>query len=149
MSELASKNPALILIDVQKGFLDANYWGGNRNNPDAEAKCGQLLNVWRANSLPVFHVRHSSTTAESRLHPSHEGFAFQDMVVPTAGEPVITKEVNSSFIGTDLKAQLDNANITTLVIAGLTTDHCVSTTTRMAGNFGFEVYLGGRCLCYF
>ena len=44
-------------------------------------------------------------------------------------------------MGTNLKEQLDNSEITKLVIVGLTTDHCVSTTTRMAGNFGFDTYL--------
>ena len=49
--------------------------------------------------------------------------------------------MNSAFIGTDLKERLDNEKITKLVIVGLTTDHCVSTTTRMAGNFGFDTFL--------
>lgn len=31
-----SDHPALILIDIQKGFDDIAYWGGQRNNPDAE-----------------------------------------------------------------------------------------------------------------
>ena len=45
------------------------------------------------------------------------------------------------FIGTDLKAKLDAQEITTVVIVGLTTNHCVSTSTRMAGNYGFETYV--------
>ena len=49
--------------------------------------------------------------------------------------------MNSAFIGTNLKEQLENDKITKLVIVGLTTDHCVSTTTRMAGNFGFDTFL--------
>lgn len=49
--------------------------------------------------------------------------------------------MNSSFIGTNLKEMLDDKNIATLIIVGLTTDHCVSTTTRMAGNYGYETYL--------
>lgn len=56
-------------------------------------------------------------------------------------ERIVKKNVNSAFIGTNLKEQLDQSNITTLVIVGLTTDHCVSTTTRMAGNFGFTTFL--------
>ena len=56
-------------------------------------------------------------------------------------EPVLKKNVNSAFIGTDLKQQLDNANIKKVVIVGLTTDHCVSTTVRMAGNYGFDTYI--------
>lgn len=135
------KNIALILIDVQKGFDDIAYWGGGRNNPNAETICGDILAKFRELHLPIFHVRHASTTPQSRLHPTHDGFAFQDNVLPKDGEPVITKNVNSGFIGTDLHEQLQAKAIKTLVIAGLTTDHCVSTTTRMAGNMGYDVYL--------
>ena len=31
---------ALLLIDLQKGFEDIEHWGGERNNPEAEKKCG-------------------------------------------------------------------------------------------------------------
>jgi nicotinamidase-related amidase len=86
-------------------------------------------------------VQHCSTLPASPLHESKPGNQFNDLVIPAAGEPIIKKCVNSAFIGTDLKAQLDNAEITTLVIAGLTTDHCISTTTRMAGNLGYETYV--------
>ena len=61
--------------------------------------------------------------------------------MPVNGERIIKKNVNSAFIGTDLKQHLDNANISKLVIVGLTTDHCVSTTTRMAGNYGYDTFL--------
>ena len=54
---------------------------------------------------------------------------------------IIKKKVNSAFIGTDLKEQLDSLKIKKLVIVGLTTDHCISTTTRMAGNLGFDTFL--------
>lgn len=63
------------------------------------------------------------------------------MARPRPQEPVFTKNVNSAFIGTDLESYLRRNNINTLFLAGLTTDHCVSTTTRMAGNLGFEVYV--------
>jgi nicotinamidase-related amidase len=62
-------------------------------------------------------------------------------VKPINGEPIIQKNVNSAFIGTNLKRLLDEQKIKTLVIVGLTTDHCVSTTTRMAGNFGFDTFI--------
>ena len=133
--------PALLLIDIQKGFDDIGYWGGQRNNPDAEEKAAELLTLWRANSLPVFHIQHCSAISTSLLNETNAGNEFKDIVTPVTGEPIIRKNVNSAFIGTDLKARLDAANITKLVIVGLTTDHCVSTTTRMAGNFGYDTFL--------
>ncbi|KQB42753.1 cysteine hydrolase family protein [Flavobacterium aquidurense] len=139
--KLRDQNTALILIDVQKGFNEEDFWGGNRNNKDAETKMSQILEQWRKLKLPVFHIVHSSIHPDSKLHPSHPGFEIKDEVKPVTGEPVITKNVNSAFIGTDLKERLDILGIRKLVIAGLTTNHCVSTTTRMAGNLGFDVYL--------
>ena len=133
--------PALILIDIQKGFADVGYWGGQRNNPDAEFRASELLAVWRENGFPIFHVQHCSAIPASPLHESKSGNQFHNLVIPATGETIIKKRVNSAFIGTDLKAHLDKAEITTLVIAGLTTDHCISTTTRMAGNLGYETYV--------
>ena len=131
---------ALLLIDVQQG-LDDPRWG-NRNNPDAEQKMAQLLQAWRAQQWPVIHVQHLSTNPESPLNPENgEGWAFKSETAPLAGEVVFTKHVNSAFIGTNLERCLHEKEIDSLVIVGLTTDHCVSTTTRMAGNLGFTVQL--------
>lgn len=75
------------------------------------------------------------------MHPSHEGSKFKDMVKPIEGEVVIQKKVNSAFIGTNLEEYLRANGIEKVVIVGLTTPHCVSTTTRMSGNLGFDTYL--------
>jgi nicotinamidase-related amidase len=141
MNITKSDKPALILIDIQKGFKNIEYWGEQRNNSDAELQASELLKIWRAHHLPIFHIRHCSSIPTSLLHETNAGNEFNDLVVPVEGEPVIKKQVNNAFLGTDLQAQLDNANITTLVIVGLTTDHCISTTTRMAGNLGYETFL--------
>lgn len=141
MSISRTDRPALILVDIQKGFDNIEYWGGQRNNPHAEENAGELLGLWREHHLPIFHIQHCSSDPKSLLHETNEGNKFKDLVKPFDKEPIIKKNVNSAFIGTDLKAQLDNANITKLVIVGLTTDHCVSTTTRMASNLGFETFL--------
>ena len=141
MTLSGSDRPALLLIDIQKGFDDINYWGGQRNNPDAEIRASELLQLWREKQLPVFHIQHCSSIPTSLLHETHPGNDFKDLARPLPGEPIVKKNVNSAFIGTDLKAQLDAAKIRKLVIVGLTTDHCVSTSTRMAGNLGYETYL--------
>jgi nicotinamidase-related amidase len=141
MSITKTDKPALILIDIQKGFDNIEYWGGQRNNPNAEENASELLRLWRENNLPIFHIKHCSSNPVSPLHATNAGNKFHDLVKPINDEPVIKKNVNSAFIGTDLKEQLDNAKITKLVIIGLTTDHCVSTTTRMAGNLGFDTFI--------
>lgn len=136
-----TNKPALILIDIQKGFDNIDYWGGQRNNLNAEDNAGEILKLWRNNNLPVFHIQHCSSNPDSLLNENNSGNEFKDVVKPINNEIVIKKNVNSAFIGTNLKEQLDNAEIKTLVIVGLTTDHCVSTTTRMAGNFGYETFI--------
>ncbi|GIQ60171.1 cysteine hydrolase family protein [Flavobacterium collinsii] len=141
MNYTKPENPALLLIDIQKGFNDIAYWGGDRNNTDAEQKAAELLKIWRNKKLPIFHVQHCSSNPKSILNETHPGNEFQDIVKPNQGETIIRKNVNSAFIGTNLKELLEDAKIKTIVIVGLTTDHCVSTTTRMAGNFGYDVYL--------
>lgn len=132
-------NTALILIDVQQGF-DAPSWGA-RNNPHAEQRIAALLDVWRLNQWPIWHVQHLSKEPNSTLRPGQDGVRFKTLTGPKPGEPVVQKHVNSAFIGTDLEEQLRAAGVSTVVITGLTTDHCVSTTARMAGNLGFQVLL--------
>jgi nicotinamidase-related amidase len=130
--------PALILIDIQKGFDNLEYFGGERNNYVAEHNAGRLLEYWRKRNWPLFHIKHCSVIPGSPLSVNHSGNDIKDEVKPLPGEPVIHKKVNSAFIGTDLKARLDAEGIRTVVIAGLITQYCVSTTARMAGNYGYH-----------
>ena len=129
----------LIVIDVQEAFNNPAW--GHRNNPTAEANIAALLAGWRKTQRPIIHVQHRSPRPESLFHPERAGFKVKPEAEPLPDEPVIYKEVNSSFIGTDLEQRLRARGTATLVIAGITTDHCVSTTARMAGNFGFTTYL--------
>jgi nicotinamidase-related amidase len=132
-----SSAPALLLIDIQQGLDELRY--GARNNPDAERRIAELLAEWRARSLPVIHVRHMSVEPTSPLRPSEPGNAFKPEAQPIAGEPVFQKNVNSAFIGTELDTYLRERGIDSLVMIGITTDHCVSTTARMGANLGFDV----------
>jgi nicotinamidase-related amidase len=143
------KNPALLLVDIQKAFLEKDYPGLIRNNENAEFICGKILKKWRTLDLPIIHVRHSSTNPESKLYKSRPGFEFNDYVTPLETEMVLTKEVNSAFIGTNLENILIKSHIDTLVIVGMTTNHCISTTVRMSGNLGFDTYLiSDSTACY-
>ncbi|GAA0557641.1 cysteine hydrolase family protein [Chitinophaga japonensis] len=133
--------PALLLVDMQKGFEEKDYYGGERNNPRAEQQAQKLLAHWRSRGLPLFHIQYSSHNPGSPLRPDLPGFAFKDEVAPLPGEPVLVRSVNSAFIGTDLQARLDAQGIDTVVVTGLATEHCVSTTTRMAANLGYRTFI--------
>ncbi len=129
----------LLLVDIQEGIDDPKH--GRRNNPRAEEQAGRLLAAWRASGRPVVHVRHMSTEPDSPLRPGLPGNEIKAVVRPAPGEPVVEKAVNSAFIGTDLAGRLRADGIGTLVIVGLTTEHCVSSTARMASDLGFVTYV--------
>ena len=53
----------------------------------------------------------------------------------------MTKEVNSGFHGSpDLHAWLRDREVSTIVICGITTNHCCETTARVGGNLGYDVW---------
>jgi nicotinamidase-related amidase len=131
--------PVLIVIDVQKGFDDASW--GKRNNLDAEEKMLQIISTWRKHEFPIIHVQHVSQDKHSTLHPSNQGFSFKKGFEPQEDEYLIRKKVNSAFIGTELESYLKNNGFQTIVIIGLTTNHCVSTTARMAGNLRYQTFV--------
>ena len=126
------EKPSLLVIDVQKGFDDPSW--GNRNNPEAESNIAVLISKWRKHKLPIIHIRHCSVEPNSPLRPELPGNEFKDEALPSPGEMQFSKSVNSAFIGTGLEKFLKEHDISSLVIVGLTTDHCISTTTRMAAN---------------
>jgi nicotinamidase-related amidase len=133
------QSAALIVIDVQQAFRDPRW--GERNNPEAESNVARLLAAWRSTGRPVRHVVHDSIEPNSLLRPESPGNAVQAAAAPKPAEPVYRKHVNSGFIGTNLERDLRQDGIDTLVIVGLTTNHCVSTTARMAGNLGFTTFV--------
>jgi nicotinamidase-related amidase len=133
------QSTALIVVDVQQAFLDPRL--GERNNPQAESKIARLVAAWRSSGRPIRHVVHDSVEPNSLLRPNSPGNAIQAIATPQAGEPLYRKHVNSAFIGTTLENDLRHNRIDTVVIVGLTTNHCVSTTARMAGNLGFKTFV--------
>ncbi|MGT2774737.1 cysteine hydrolase family protein [Streptococcus hyovaginalis] len=129
---------ALLIIDVQEAFDHVNW--GQRNNLQAEDNMLKLISDFRSNSRPIIHIQHVSDNPDSLFYSSRFQ-AFKKGFEPLKSEPLFQKTVNSAFIGTTLEDYLHQNAISHLTIVGLTLPHCVSTTTRMAANLGFEVTL--------
>ncbi|KAM0283159.1 hypothetical protein ACHAQH_002641 [Verticillium albo-atrum] len=152
MKSATSAPTALLIIDTQKAFDHPTHWGTSRSNPAFESNITALLSAARAHNeaqaradkpqpVLIIHIHHHSTSPASALHPSAklpgtETLAVEPMayVSPLTSEPVLVKGVNSGFIGTDLEARLRAFGARQLIATGLTTDHCVNTTVRMAAN---------------
>jgi nicotinamidase-related amidase len=134
------QDAVLLVVDVQKG-MDVYAAKYNRNNPDLERNIARLQTAWRKSGRPIVHVQHLSTEPQSPLRPGQPGVEIKDEVKPVAGEAVVQKSVSSAFIGTSLEADLRRQGRTTLVVVGMQTNMCVSTTARMAGNLGFTTYV--------
>jgi nicotinamidase-related amidase len=129
---------ALVVVDVQRGFDDASFWGP-RNNPDCERNVERLIEAWRDHGQPLVFVRHDSIEETSPLRSGAPGNGFKDAV---RGEPdlLVTKQVNSAFHGTpDLDRWLRQSGVDGIVVCGIQTNMCCETTARVGANLGFEL----------
>ena len=131
----AKENPVLISIDMQQGFDIDGQWPA-RWNSHCDENGIKLPDHWRKKSWPVIHVRHDSVEQNSTLRPGSDEF-------------VVSKSVNSAFIGTDLDLRLRRYHASKLVMFGMTTDQCVSTTVRTGANMGWScVLIEDACDCF-
>ncbi|KAJ5751972.1 hypothetical protein N7520_008889 [Penicillium odoratum] len=137
-------------------------------------KIQRLLMAFRTAGFPVYHTREGhrpdlSTLSSREAHRSRnnasglgigatgplgrllirgeEGWNIVDELTPYADEPVIDKPGRGAFAHTDFELLLRNKGIKNLVIAGVTTDVCVSSTMREANDRGFDcvVLHDGTC----
>jgi len=133
-------NAALVMIDVQKGFERVDRWG-RRDNPGAEEHMETLQRTWLETNRPLVVVQHDSIEPGSTLAPSDPGNALKEFVAVQAAALHVRKTVNSAFYGTPhLESWLRENGIETIVVCGITTNHCCETTARMGGNLGFQVF---------
>ena len=147
MTDLDLDSAVLLPIDMQRAF-DAPPWP-RRWNDQVDANGLALLAAWRAAGRPIVHVRHDSLQPGSTLARGAPGNAFRPGFEPQAGEPLVTKSVNSAFIGTDLDERLKRLNAKHVITFGISTDMCVSTTVRMGANLGWEMILvPDACDCF-
>lgn len=150
----AGRRPALLLVDMTRMFVDANYPSGCRTGPAAVEAARQILERARARDVPVFFTKgyadpeHAPTPAERGLwkHGSlavpglAPGDVIVDTLAPRACETVIAKGSKpSAFFGTSLIAMLIACGIDTVIVTGISTSGCVRATVLDA--FQYNLYV--------
>jgi len=133
------KNTALIIIDIQNDYFD----GGALTLEGAEhaaANTSNLLDLFRTKQCPIIHIQHETLKPEMGfMLPDTYGQEIHSSVTPQSEETCITKHYPNAFWETSLEKELKTQNITHLVIAGMMTHMCVSSTIRAAMERGFQV----------
>jgi len=127
---------SLVLIDIQN-----EYRAGPLALPEAEAAIAsaeRLLARARAAGSAIFHIAHRGKEGGLFDRSAPRG-AIVEALTPRSGEIVIEKPLPNSFAGTELHAQLTAAGRKNLVLAGLMTHMCVSSTARAALDLGYRV----------
>ena len=147
MSELDLSRAVLLPIDMQQAF-DGPGWP-RRWNAEVDSNGLALLEAWRSAGRPIVHVRHDSVQPGSTLAPGAPGNAFRPGFGTRGDEALVTKSVNSAFIGTDLHLRLKRLGAKHVVAFGISTDMCVSTTVRTGANLGWDMILvPDACDCF-
>ena len=133
------EKPALILVDMIKGFTDGSCPLGT-DCPEVVAANRTLLDAFHERGLPVYFttvVFHSDDQAKvfrSRidalnvLTPDSHWVEVDDRLPMAEGDVLVEKQWASGFHKTDLDEQLRAAGVDSLVVTGLTTSGCVRAT---------------------
>lgn len=167
---LGEKPPCLIIIDMQRDFIEPGGFGAALGNDvsllrSTIAPCKALLKTFRKLKLPVVHTREAhlpdlSDCPEAKRLRGNASLRIGDIgpmgrilidgepgneiipeLKPIAGEYELTKPGKGAFYGTDLKNLLDSLGVSQLIFAGVTTEVCVQTTMREANDRGYECLL--------
>jgi nicotinamidase-related amidase len=165
----------LLIIDMQRDFIEPGGIGEAIGNDVSLLRrtiepCREVLEAARSAGIFVVHTREGhrpdlSDAAPSKLVRGRFACGIGDAgpmgrllvrgeygheiipeLQPLPGEPVIDKPGHGAFYATDLLHVLTSRGIKTLIVCGVTTEVCVSTTVREANDRGFECLVPDDCV---
>jgi nicotinamidase-related amidase len=166
---------ALIIIDMQRDFVEPGGFGEMLGNDVSQLRCAiepiqAVLAAVRQKGMLVIHTREGHRPDLTDLLPAKKerghlscgigdtgpmgrilvrgetGHEIIDELKPIAGELVIDKPGKGSFYATDLQSVLVNRGIKSLIVTGVTTEVCVHTTVREANDRGYECLVLSDCV---
>jgi len=167
---LSPKHTALVVIDMQRDFIEPGGFGDSLGNDVARLAAiiptvAGLIDLFRAQNWPIIHTREAHkpdlsdcppskiTRGNPTLHIGEVGAMGRLLVAgepgnqivaalaPLDGEIVIDKPGKGMFWATGIHERLQAMGITHLVFAGVTTEVCVQTSMREANDRGYECLL--------
>jgi nicotinamidase-related amidase len=165
---------ALVMIDMQRDFVEPGGFGEALGNDVSLVRsviepCKKVLEAARKAGLLVIHTREGHRADLADCPPAKltrggktfigspgpkgriliRGEMGHDLIpelYPVAGEPVVDKPGKGAFYQTDLHLMLQTAGIKTLIVCGVTTEVCVTTTVREANDRGYECIVPADCV---
>ena len=172
---VALERTALIIIDMQRDFLEPGGFGETLGNDVSLLKAAvpplkAVLAAARAAGMLIIHTREGHRPDMSDAPPAKvergspalrigapgpmgriliRGEPGHDIIpelYPVDGEPVIDKPGKGAFFATDLHAMLEHRGIKQLVVTGVTTEVCVNTTVREANDRGYDCLVLEDCV---
>ena len=149
-SQGLGQHPALVLVDIIRGFTDPDCPLGSEADDVVEAN-RKLLAAFRSKGLPVFFttvVYHNDQQARvfrdrvpalDLLTPDSHWIEVDPRLEPRAGERIVEKQWASGFFKTDLDESLRELGVDSLVVTGLTTSGCVRATAVDGLQYDYKV----------
>nr|NQU93133.1 isochorismatase family protein [Bacteroidota bacterium] len=134
--EKRTMKPALLVVDVQKQYLPMM-------SAEDQEKAIEYLNyaiyLFRKFNQPVIRIYHTSN--EWGPEPGSDAFQFHDSLNVSEDDPMVIKNYANAFIKTDLEKILNEMEVNTLFICGLSSVGCVMATYWGAEAYDYEVFL--------
>jgi len=150
-------SPALVVVDMCRGFIDPSSPLGFECEEVIKANI-RLVQKFRTQKLPVIFtstiyrdiseasVFRSKIPALNILEPESDAVSFIDELAPSLDEMIIEKKFASAFFNTNLAAYLQNLNIDSVIISGVTTSGCVRATALDAMQNNFLTIVAEDCV---
>ncbi|WP_375753830.1 cysteine hydrolase family protein [Vibrio sp. HN007] len=133
------KEHALILVDIQNDYFPGGKWPLHNMEASAE-NAKRILELARAENIPVIHVYHESIDAEPAFFaPSSEGTRIHSIVAPIAGELIVCKNEINSFLNTNLEKHLKELSVKHVTILGSMSHMCIDAAARATHDLGYTV----------
>ncbi|MFW9847405.1 MAG: cysteine hydrolase family protein [Candidatus Thorarchaeota archaeon] len=129
---------ALLVIDMQLG----NFQGESpiENGIELLHNVNALINKARTSNVPVFYIMNRGSEGDPD-EPDTEGWEIHPEIAPLDDEVIVEKATPDAFHETILKQNLEELDVSRLIVAGLQTEYCIDTTCRRASLLGYDVVL--------